>query len=191
MPLPPSSERTLQHTRRYEFNGFQRDDGLWDIEGHMTDVKSYGFSNDHRGRIEAGEPLHDMWLRLTIDEDFKVVDVEAATAAAPFAMCPEVVPNFKRMIGETIGRGWRQAIKRNVGGIEGCTHLTEMLGAMATVAYQSLYPVRAKKAKEGVAREPSPRPPLIDTCHAFRSDGEVVRKLWPQHYSGSKADSGP
>jgi len=25
---------------------------------------------------------------------------------------------------------------------------------------------------------------LIDSCHAFKSDGEIVRKQWPEHYTG-------
>jgi hypothetical protein len=32
------------------------------------------------------------------------------------------------------------------------------------------------------------RPPLLlNTCHAFRSDGEVTRKAWPEHYTGTPA----
>jgi hypothetical protein len=181
MPLSDPQARERFHTRRYVFDGFRRDDGLWDIDGHMTDVKSYAFHNDYRGEIQAEEPLHDMWIRLTIDEDFVVRDVEAATDAGPFSVCPEVTPNFARMVGVKIGRGWRQAIRERVGGVEGCTHLVEMLNAMATVAFQSLYPVRMKKEQ---AREPGSRPPIIDSCHAFRSDGEVVKKSWPDFYTG-------
>ncbi len=88
MPLPSPEPRERLHTRRYEFNGFQRADGLWDIEGRMTDVKSYGFDNDYRGRIEAEEPLHDMRIRLTLDDDFVVQDIDTATDAGPFAICP-------------------------------------------------------------------------------------------------------
>ena len=28
------------------------------------------------------------------------------------------------------------------------------------------------------------RPGFIDSCHAFASDGEVVRKSWPDFYTG-------
>ena len=76
MPLPNPEPRERLHTRRYEFNGYQRADGLWDIEGRMTDVKSYGFDNDYRGRIEAEEPLHDMRIRLTLDVPQGVVTLE-------------------------------------------------------------------------------------------------------------------
>ncbi len=178
MPLPPPVEREQQHSRQYDFRGFQRADGLWDIEGHLVDTKTYGFDNDHRGRIEAGDPIHNMWIRLTIDEDLVVRDVEAATEAGPYAACPEVTPNYKRLIGVKIGLGWRRAISEKLGGVEGCTHLRELLATMATVAYQTLYPVLAKKARPG-------KPALIDTCHAYRSDGEAVRLNWPDYYTGA------
>src|SRR5512143_596133 len=69
MPLsrPPRS-RKLLHTRTVQCYGYQREDGLWDIEGHMTDVKTYSFTNkDRGGEIRAGEPLHAMSIRLTLD----------------------------------------------------------------------------------------------------------------------------
>jgi len=181
MPLPSPEPRERLHTRRYEFNGFRRADGLWDIEGRMTDVKSYGFDNDYRGRIEAEEPLHDMLIRLTLDDEFVVRDIETATDGSPFATCPEVAPNFKRMIGAKIARGWRATIRERTGGAAGCTHLVEMLDAMATVAFQTLYPARKEREKAG---PPGKRGGLVDTCYALRSDGPVVKKEWPEFYTG-------
>ena len=181
-PLPAPTARQRLHTRRYDFGGYQREDGLWDIEGRMTDAKTYAFKNRFRGEVQAGEALHDMWIRLTIDEDFVVRDIAAATAAGPFAVCPAAAAKYRRMIGIKLGRGWRQTVRERLGGVEGCTHLTEMLQAMATVAYQTLYPVLAKRAAEN----PRPgKPRLLDTCHALRSDGEVVKAQWPEHYTGN------
>jgi hypothetical protein len=31
----------------------------------------------------------------------------------------------------------------------------------------------------------------MDTCHAFRSDGPLALKLWPQYYTGPADDAGP
>lgn len=182
MALSPPAEREAMHHRKYDFTGYRRADGLWDIEGHMTDVKTYSFSNDYRGTIETGEPLHDMWIRLTVDESLRVQDIEATTDASPYAICPAITPNFKRMIGARVGAGWRAAIREKLGGAEGCTHLVEMLGAMGTVTFQTMYPVLVKKAK-GLPRRG--KPPLLDSCHAYSSDGEIAQRLWPDHYTGS------
>ncbi len=182
MPLPPPPvERTKLHNRIYDFQGYQRADGLWDIEGRIVDTKTYAFANDFRGEILPGEALHDMWIRLTIDEDFVVHDIEAVTDDSPFAICPSAAPSLKQVIGCQIMTGWRQQVRKQIGAAEGCTHLIEMLGAMATVAFQTLYPVRAKKAG---ARKPGEKPGLLNSCYAFRSDSPVVRKSWPDFYSG-------
>ena len=137
MPLSPPVAREPLHRREIDLRGYRRADGLWDIEGHLTDVKSYAFDNAWRGTIDAGTPLHDMWVRLTIDESMTVRDVQVATDASPFRVCPDVAPNFDAVKGLVIGPGWTRRLKQALGGRRGCTHLVEMIGTMATVAYQT------------------------------------------------------
>ena len=75
MPLPtPSCERELLHTRTIECKGYLRSDGLWDIDGWLTDIKTYNFPNKDRVEIKAGEALHGMGLRITIDEMMTIRD---------------------------------------------------------------------------------------------------------------------
>jgi hypothetical protein len=77
-----------------------------------------------------------------------------------------------------------------LGGVQGCTHLVDLLGPLATTAYQTVFPYRAREYEERVARgEIAPRslsrrPKLVDSCHAFASDGEVVKRYWPAFYTG-------
>ncbi|HMA16590.1 MAG: DUF2889 domain-containing protein [Bacteroidota bacterium] len=181
MPLSPPVERSCLHNRTYDFHGYRRADGLWDIEGRIVDTKTYPFANQDRGEIPPGEALHDMSIRLTIDEDFKVHDIEAVTDFSPFTICPNVTPNFRRMIGTQIKSGWTLQVRKTLGGIEGCTHLVDLLVAMATVAFQTLYPVRAAKA---AGRQPGERPGLLETCHAFATDSPIVKRSWPEFYTG-------
>jgi hypothetical protein len=184
MPLSaPAVEREHLHDRRYEFQGYLRKDGLWDIEGRMTDSKTYGFPNAFRGRIEAGEPLHDMRIRLTLDQRFTVRDIEVSTDAGPFAICPDVAPNFAAVKGLTVGAGWNKKLKELLGGTRGCTHHVEMLGAMATVAFQTMWG-RQQREKAVSESDSGKRPRMIDTCYAFAADGEVVKKNWPLFYTG-------
>lgn len=183
MPLSPPVEREPLHRRTVECRGYRRSDGLYDIEGHIVDTKAYSFPNDFRGEIRAGEALHEMWIRLTVDDEFLVHDVEAVTDNAPYRICPEITPNFKVLKGLRIAPGWTQAVKTRLGGVKGCTHLVELLGPVATVVYQTLVAVRKRR----LAETPSDRrPAVLDTCHAYRSDGEVVRDRWPAFYTGPK-----
>jgi hypothetical protein len=184
MPLPEPAPRKLMHTRRIECRGYQREDGLWDIEAEMLDTKTFSFPNkDRGGEIKAGEALHGMGLRLTLDRDFLIHEAEASTDWSPFNVCPEITANYKRLIGLRIKPGWNRALKKLLGGAEGCTHLTELLGPLATTAFQTLYPHRRgeKKPKAG---DPE-RPRILNSCHALSTDGEVVREHWPTFYTGA------
>jgi Protein of unknown function (DUF2889) len=182
MPLSAPSQREPLHTRRIECRGYRRQDGLWDIEGHLVDTKTYAWHSDYRGEVAPGVPVHEMWLRLTVDDDLVVHAAEAASDHYPFRLCPEVTPNFADLKGLRIGPGWRRRLRELVGGTKGCTHLVELLGPLATTAYQTIFPAREKRARQTSARK---RPEFLDTCYALASDGEVVKAHWPEFYTGS------
>lgn len=199
MPLSEPAAREPIHTREVTCRGYRRADGLWDVEGHLTDVKAYEFHTEQRGQILPGDPVHGMWMRLTVDDELTVHAVEAVTEKSPYRTCGAVIPNFQRLVGLRIGPGWTRAVKERLGGVQGCTHLVELLGPMATTAFQTIYPIlareKAEKAKTGAATGNqdgdkgedmlrTKRPVLLNTCHIFDSNGEVVRKHWPDHYTG-------
>ena len=120
MSLSPPASRDPIHHRRIDCRGYRRADGLWDIEGHLTDTKTYPFVKSFRGELEPGEPVHDMWLRLTLDDELTVVAAQAATVAGPFAICPAITPGFAKLEGLRIGPGWRRAVQARLGGVHGC-----------------------------------------------------------------------
>lgn len=183
MPLSTSVEREHLHTRQIECRGYRRADGLYDIEGHITDAKTYSFENHDRGCVPAGEPVHDMWIRLTIAEDMTIQAVEAVTDQGPYRICPDVTPNFQRLVGLRIGPGFHKRALAAVGGVKGCTHIVDLLRPVATTAYQAMVPVRQKRAAEAV--DSGKPPPLMNTCYAFRSDGPVVARRWPDFFTGA------
>ena len=184
MPLSsPAAGRKPIHTRAIECSSYARDDGLWDIEGHLTDVKAYAFTNKFRGEIQPGEPLHDMWIRLTVDGDFIIRKVEAVTDAGPFEICPAITPAFAKLEGLKIGPGWNRRVRETVGGVQGCTHLVDLLRPMATVAYHT---VRWSSSAPRATAKPAKRRPPINSCHAWSSEGEVVRGEFPEFYTGSR-----
>ena len=189
MPLSAPAPREPLHARHVECRGYRRDDGLWEVEGHLTDVKTYAFRNDFRGEIMPGTPLHDMWMRLTLDDRLVVQAVEAVTEASPYAVCPDITPNFQRLTGLSLRPGFQKRVRELLGGTAGCTHLVELLGPMATTAYQTIFPYRERQRREQTRSEspkaPRRKPRLIDSCHAFASDGDVVKRFWPEFYSGS------
>jgi hypothetical protein len=174
MPLSPPTDRRHLHTRQIICQGFERKDGLWDIEGQIIDTKTYDFPNDDRGGVvRAGESVHHMTVRITIDDQMAICDAEVAIDYAPFAVCSVIAPNFKDMIGMRIGQGFKKELMTKFGGRLGCTHVVELMGPIATTAFQTL----TAKARKIIGDR---KPPMIDRCHALASDGEAVAKHWPQ-----------
>jgi hypothetical protein len=184
---PPAVAREPIHTRRIECHGYLRADGLWDVEGHLTDVKTYAFENTFRGAVPPGTPVHEMWIRVTVDTHLVIHDIEAATDHSPFPICPAATVNFSRLKGLRISAGFLSQVRKLLGGTEGCTHLVELMGPIATTAFQSIFPYRERlrQAAGKPSSDPQKKPLLLDTCHGFASDGEVVKQLWPKFYTGS------
>jgi hypothetical protein len=181
MPLSESAPRQAIHDRHVHCAGFRREDGLWDIEGHIKDTKTYPFENSHRGTIEPGTPIHEMWMRLTIDNDLNIKAVEAHTDHSPFAICPDIVPNFQRLVGLRIGPGFRRKVAERLGGVHGCTHLVELLGPMATTVFQTMAGQRRSERASDAQRPPG----FLDTCHAHASDSVVIKEMYPKFYTGT------
>lgn len=181
MPLSKPSPRKHIHTRKIRCEAFQRDDDLWDIEGIITDTKSYSFDNVDRGGIAAGEPVHQMRVRLTIDEDLVVQSAEAVTEAGPFNMCGDITPDYSKLAGLKIGPGWRKNVYKQLGGTKGCTHISDLvLGPLPVTAFQAVIPARRKRENEpGDGKQPS----TLNTCHALAATSPVVKRRWPDFYS--------
>lgn len=189
MPLPdPTSERTLLHTRTITCEGYARDDGLWDIDGWMTDVKTYDAPNQDRNGIPAGEPVHGMGLRMTIGADMSIRDILAIQDYTPFAMCPRITPAFKQLVGLSLGKGFNRAVREKVGGIKGCVHLVDLLAPMATVAYQTLDEPLYRAAQRAGESEGA-RPHFLNACHAWRVDGVLAATEFPHAVRNRERDA--
>jgi hypothetical protein len=195
MPLPAPTPRKLEHLRDISLRGYLREDGLVDVEAHLTDTKTYGFPSEHRGQVNPGDPIHGMWIRMTVDEDMVITACEAASDHTPFAVCPGATPNFARLAGLSIGPGFNRSVNERVGGVEGCTHLRELLAQMATVAFQTMWPIRSQRMASQRAAEaqgaPRRRPALLGTCHAYAPSSPVVRKKWPEWSDQPPANTQP
>jgi hypothetical protein len=178
MPLPAAASSKPIHNRNINCWGYLREDGLWDIEGSLIDAKTYAFPNEHRGEIKANEPIHEMWMRLTVDDSMTIVEVYAETDNSPFAICPVITPQFQKLKGLRIAKGFNGKVFELFGGVEGCTHHVELIGRLATVAFQSIFPYRNRQAvAEGRSPNTNRRSRLVNTCHAFAEDGPIAQGL--------------
>ena len=181
MPLsPPSSRRALKHTRAIQIEAFARDDGLWDIDAHITDVKTRD-ALLASGTRPAGQPLHDLWLRITVDTQLNIVDAEAVSDAVPYPnFCDTIGPAYKKLVGLNLLKGFRDGVKQRLAGVNGCTHLTELANVLPTATIQALAGDVIDTRDGASGDQQSQKPFQLDRCHALRSEGEAVARYYPR-----------
>jgi len=181
MPLPIAEiERELLHTRRVRYEGYKRADGLWDIEAHLSDIKNHDY-HLKTGVRRAGLPVHEMWVRITIDSTYSVLDAMAMSDAVPYPDgCEAAGALYRKLIGLNLVKGFRKQVHERFGGIKGCTHITEMLHGLPTAAIQSF----AGEMRE--ERDDGARPFQLDQCQALETTTETVRKWYPKWYRGAQ-----
>jgi len=175
--------RRLLHTREVECRGFVREDGLFDIEASLRDI-SPGGTDLHFKQVDAGGLLHELRLTMTIDADMQILQMQAYADTVPTPWCGESSAPYAVLVGLRIGPGFTQRVKERVGGRKGCTHLTELIGPLATTAVQTVMALRRETrdlAAELQGSEPIPRPAIYNTCHTYRQEGQAIQVIWPEH----------
>ena len=179
MPLSSPASRQLRHTRAITVEAYARDDGLWDLDARIRDIKAQDIVLAS-GTRPAGTAVHDLSLRITINRDLEIVDAEAASDSVPYpGYCDTIGPAYKKLIGMSLAKHFRLHLKDRLSGVLGCTHLTELAQVLPTAAIQAFaddeFETR-NAANDGVAA----RPYEIDRCHALRADGPAVAKYYPR-----------
>lgn len=180
--LPEPAPREAVHTRSIVCRSFRRADGGLELDGRFIDTRAFDYDSEWRGPCPAGSALHHMQLRLTLDRERRIQALVSAMPATPYTGCAGVNPNFQRLVGLPIGRGFRKAMRERLDGADGCTHVLALLDAMAAAAIQAT--ASNAHATRTAGLPPSPRAfkleALIDSCHGFRAEGEVVQRMKAQ-----------
>ncbi|MEO8484944.1 MAG: DUF2889 domain-containing protein [Betaproteobacteria bacterium] len=178
MSLSPPVPREPLHTRSVVCEGYRRGDGLFDLEARLLDTKAHAFAL-MTGLRAAGEPVHAMAIRVTIDRAFTIHAAEAAMSAAPYpGGCEAIVPAYGKLVGANLAKGFRGVLRERFGGILGCTHLTELAGHLPTAAVQMFAGLVPEDDGRG-------KPFQLDRCHALESRSETVRRWYPTWYLGA------
>jgi hypothetical protein len=166
------------HLRSVVYEGWQRADGLFDIEARLVDTKDHDFELES-GTRPAGEPVHDMWVRVTISRDFTIRALVACTDRMPYpGACDQITEHYPDLVGINLMHGFRKELFDLLGGVRGCSHLTELIAFLPTAALQTF---------AGLRREIKPheeKPFQLDRCHALEHTSETVRRYYPKWYRG-------
>lgn len=183
------------HKRTISADVYARDDGLWDVEAELVDTKAKDFRLATGVRV-AGEPIHHMRLSLTINTSLDVVAAEAASLSVPYpGHCEAIAPDYQRLVGLNLLRNFRRDVRERLGGIDGCTHITEMANVLPTAAVQA-FAGEVFRTRDASPDDPAPGAPVpddqkpfqLDRCHALRTDGPAVAEFYPRWYRADGQD---
>jgi hypothetical protein len=177
--LPTPQQREPVHTRSILCRSFRRADGLLDIDARFIDTRPFAYDSEFRGPCQAGSTLHHMQLRVTLDSSRHVVALDSAMPGTPYRSCEAVNPNFQRVLGLSVGRGFRKALRERLGGVEGCTHVLALLDATAAAAMQA-FASNAYAPSAAGAKRPARAwkiEALVDSCWSYKAGGEVLQQL--------------
>lgn len=181
MPLPASPDkRALKHTRNLQAEFYLREDGLWDIEAHFSDVKPFDLEVTSFV-IPANRPVHDFWIRVTTDAKSNIVGVKIVFDQVPFGgYCEKIEAEYQKLIGLNLLNHFRQNVRERLGKTAGCTHMNELVELLPYVAVQVLIFGEKETREKAAFWKEGERPFHLDGCHALRTDGPAVAKFYPE-----------
>jgi hypothetical protein len=184
MHLPPLPDGQLIHDRNYSVHSFRQADDRLVLRGVVHDQKPPGiyFEDDP-------EPLsvHHMVVDLTLAfPSLEITKADVWMNVTPHMGCSRIEPDYQQLVGLSIARGFSRKVKDLFGGPKGCTHIGALLQAMAPVAIQSSWSMRALSSA-GMGMSPNGDATIaekkqalafnINTCHIWDEDGEQVHAV--------------
>lgn len=160
------------HERKIEVSTYHYDGQRIIIEGVLKDDR---FQDSHTitGEIFPAGTIHHMTIRLLVNcSNLLIEDIDAELISVPRDVCRETINCLAPIKGLTITKGFTLKVKKIAGGNKGCTHLVELLQAMAPAALQGFAAHQSqKKADFDSAHAKMIFKFLLNTCHAWREDG--------------------
>ena len=188
--MSTDNERELVHTRQVTCRAFRLKNGYIEIEATLSDEKGQEVAFRSRPPVLPGQFMHHMSVSMTIDSDYVIKDVKAQTLQAPWATCGGTDAAYRGLVGLRIGAGFSQQVREILGGIRGCTHVTELVSQIANTYMQASWPDRITR-QMAVDRDPRRWPDkstltFVNHCHAWRQDGETMVREYPELVPGKK-----
>jgi len=137
--LAQGPARQLVHGRQLMCRGYRRDDGRWDIEGRLADVKTRDVKLGGM-QVAAGEPYRALALAVTVDDTHTIRDARAEVdvRTAGSAACARAAAACEMLMGRRIDALFAaETVERFVRAAD-CPHLAELFGAVIATARETV-----------------------------------------------------
>jgi DUF2889 family protein len=178
--MPGDDDLIPLHFRDYAVRAYRAPDGSILIRGTIVDRKDAGL-------VIEDDPdditIHHMQVDLHVSfPELVITAVDVAMPVHPHSSCPDIVDDYRKLVGTSITRGYTHRVRELFGGPNGCTHVSALLQAMGPVAFQSLGSMHLALRRLGDRTAGSgvqgawdgSRAALLDTCHVWADGGELA-----------------
>ncbi len=164
--------KKLVHTRKISIQTSDLGDNSILVEGSLIDHR-----HPEQDSSKGAELVHHMVIRLEVRGPRMLIEkAEAAMPHHPREECPEVLPSIRDLEGLEIAPGYTMKVKKAIGGVKGCAHLTSLVIAMGESAVQGYWAAyEAERRTKGLREQTIKK--FINTCHLWKEDGPIVRGL--------------
>jgi len=164
----------LVHTRDISMRTSDLGDHTILVEGSLIDRRHPPQQNE---ASEKSDPVHHMVVRLKVKGPGMLIErAEATMPHHPREECPEVLPWTRNLEGLEIAPGYSMKVKKAIGGVKGCAHLTSLIIAMGESAVQGYWAAYGAEARRKGLREQTIKK-FINTCHLWKEDGPIIKGL--------------
>lgn len=166
--------RELVHSREISIRTFDLGNHSILVEGSLIDHQHRPWPNE-----ASGEPklVHHMVIRLKIKgPEMLIEEAEATMPYHPKEECPVVLPWIRKLEGSRIAAGFSMKVKRIIGNIKGCAHLTSLVTAMGPSAVQGYWAAYGVESERMGLHDEAVKN-IINTCYLWREDGPLVKDL--------------
>ncbi len=163
------------HSRNIEVSTYAYDEQRIIVAGFLKDDR-FQESHSMTGERFPSGAIHHMTIRLLVNcSTLLIEDIDVDLISVPRAVCRETIDCLLPIKGLTITKGFTAKVKKIAGGKKGCTHLVELILAMAPAAIQGFAAYQSRKPfLPDHDRANMMLNFLVDTCHAWREDGPFV-----------------
>jgi hypothetical protein len=146
-PAARSPMRQLVHGRQLVCRAYRRDDGRWDIEGRLADIKTRDVRLAGSVQVAAGEPYRALSLAVTVDDALVVLDARIGADMKTEGPAAEVraATACATLRGRCIDARSAAATAERFARAAECSHLAELLAAVIATARETITGPRAAR----------------------------------------------
>ncbi len=168
------------------------DDSSLLVEGKLVDERF--FPSFYYSRNEFLDPglVHDIRVEMRVSlPSMEITEARASMRKIPIEECLGVESAAAKIVGLRIRPGFSGALRKRLGGIGGCLHMTTLIYNMGAAAVQGMWASLTRKREGGGTRPLDYDPGILkDSCWLWREDGHFfqnVKRLHEEKKRGKKA----